>query len=223
MAVNTVNNKIYIGQTIKLLCQRKASHYYEAKHGINSTHFHNALAIYHKNTFEWDILEDNISTEELDQTEIFWITYFRYIGAELYNHTNGGGYGHMRGYKQSEEVIRKRSAALRGRKRKPFTEEHRKNMSMAKKGKTRACIRRMPMSTEQRQKLSKLRKGKLLPIETCQKISESLKGNKRRAGILHTEETKRKIGEAQIGRKRSEETKRKMREAWAKRKENEKR
>ena len=47
-------------------------------------------------------------------------------------------------------------------------------------------------------------------IETRQKISESLKGNKRRLGIKHTEETKKQLSKSHKGIKCSESTKDKL-------------
>jgi hypothetical protein len=53
------------------------------------------------------------------------------------------------GYKQTEETKAKRSAALKGKKRKPFTEETKARISAAKKGK-----KRKPFTEETRKKMS---------------------------------------------------------------------
>jgi hypothetical protein len=41
-----VNNKVYVGQTIKGLSHRKCDHLYKAKNGDISNYFHNALIKY---------------------------------------------------------------------------------------------------------------------------------------------------------------------------------
>lgn len=71
------------------------------------------------------------------------------------------------------------------------TDETRKKMSEAQKGRT--------FSDESRRKMSEAAKNKVLSAETRRKISESNKGR------IVTEETRRKISEAQKGRHLSEE------------------
>jgi group I intron endonuclease len=84
------------------------------------------------------------------------------------------------------EIIEKRASAMRGKKRKPFTDEHkqklskahqnpseerRKQLSAANKGKT--------ASLETREKLSKAGKCRIVSEETARKISNSNKGKKK--------------------------------------------
>lgn len=149
IVVNTSNNKIYIGQTAEILSDRKAKHYYIARTRKDNTHFHNALRKYDRLVFEWDILEDNVSVEDLDDTEKFWISYYKYIGAELYNHTNGGD-SHMRGYKWREESRKKLSESCKGRNKGiSLTADHRRKISEAHKGKTKSQEARHNMSQAQ--------------------------------------------------------------------------
>lgn len=143
-----------------------------------------------------------------------------------------------KGKKRSEE-FRKRMSTIKmgnvpGNKGKHHTEEARRKMSEAAKN-------RGPMNEETKKKLSLLWKGKQRP-ELCGRVpwnkgkvgvysKETLeKMSKNRRGILHTEETKRKIQEAsrkrgisketrekiansRRGRKLSEETKKKLSES----------
>jgi group I intron endonuclease len=183
MATNLINNKVYIGQTSRTLRSRITNHYYSADKSKVRSHFHNALLLNNRITFEWDILEDNISTDLLDESERFWIAYFKYIGAELYNMTNGGE--STRGYKLSKEHRNKLSESHKG-KRSPrkgciVSEETKIKQSLAKLG--RPSLRKgVPMSEETRFKMSQAKKGKTsprkgskLPEEIREKISNSLK------------------------------------------------
>lgn len=150
---------------------------------------------------------------------------------------------HWRGRKQSKEHTEKISKSNKGQKR---SEETCKKISKANKGKKRTeeMIKRMsealkgiPKSEEHRRKLSEAHKGeknyrwgKHLSEDHKRKISESNKNpsaeirkkmSEAHTGYKHSEETKQKISEAQMGekshmfgKKLSEETKRKMRESY---------
>jgi hypothetical protein len=123
------------------------------------------------------------------------------------------------------EVRRKISAARIGKKRKPFSEEHKRKISEAKKDRTlsdehkrklREARKGRTHSEETKKKLSEAQKGKPgKPIseETRRKMSEAKKGNQNRKGKVLTDETKRKLREAAKGRQRTEETKQKISEA----------
>ena len=93
--------------------------------------------------------------------------------------------------------------------RKPFSEEHRRNISEAQKK-----VKKKPMSEEHRRNISKALKGKTLSEETKRKMSEAHKGkvgpNK---GKARSKETRKKISEAHKGKPFSEETKKKISEA----------
>ena len=119
--------------------------------------------------------------EELDEWEQYYIKFYDTLYPNGYNLEEGG-----RGGVPSEEARRK--------------------MSKAKKGKRH--------SDEHRKKLSKAAKGKHISEETKKKISESTSGEKNHMfGKHHSNETKKKIGEASKGRYYSEEARRKMSKA----------
>lgn len=122
------------------------------------------------------------------------------------------------GHKLSEDHKRKIAESSRGRKfpnRVP-SEEHKRKIGMASK--------HMWSDPEFRERMHKARlgrvppnKGKKLPAEACEKISNSLRGNKHLLGHHHTEETKKLISEKVKGKPcwlkgqhHSEETKQKL-------------
>lgn len=61
--------------------------------------------------YEVEVLEDG--PEDLNEAEIFWIGYFRMLGANLLNASTGGESG-TKGWKQSPETIEKRRQKLLG-------------------------------------------------------------------------------------------------------------
>jgi len=139
------------------------------------------------------------------------------------------------GWHHTEESKQKIREAAKNRKKPPsISEETRRKLSEAQKGKvvsdeTKAKLseiakNRPPMSAETRRKLSEAQKGRKHSEETKRKISEANKGrgisDKCRAAsaIAHkgkklSDEHRRKISESQIGRKPTEETRRKLSEA----------
>lgn len=87
---NKINNKVYIGQTIQTLSQRRNKHYYKANNEANiNTHFINALRKYPKESFSWEIIDQANSQEELDNKEKYWIQYYNSIN-DGYNTKDGG-------------------------------------------------------------------------------------------------------------------------------------
>jgi len=127
-------------------------------------------------------------------------------------------------------------ARFRGRKRPPFSNEWRKNLSIARRKRvvseetkeklrkyaiennivSRVCGKQEKHSLETIEKISKANKGKKRTTESIKKMSQSKKGsipwNKGKTGVF-SEEAIRKMSEAGKMKKLSEETKRKIGEA----------
>lgn len=111
-AVNLINGKSYIGQTIKTLSYRKQTHFSQIKK--RRTPFYNALKKYGKNNFKWFILEQCHTKESLDLAEEWYIRYFNTLVPKGYNLTLGGEGTH--GWKPSEEFRKKCSEKWLGSK-----------------------------------------------------------------------------------------------------------
>lgn len=90
-ATNKINNKVYIGQTIKSLQERIYAHVYRAKKSLNITHTHfiNAIRKYGENNFIWEVIDSGENQEELNQKESYWIKYYNTI-ENGYNIQEGG-------------------------------------------------------------------------------------------------------------------------------------
>jgi group I intron endonuclease len=115
MARNRLNGKVYIGQTVLSLAERKGDHRRKAFiHGSRS-HFHAAIRRYGFEVFEWRVLERVLLREALNPSERAWIKKFHSTNPRRgYNNTHGGDT-----FEFTEETKRKIGNAGRGRKLKP--------------------------------------------------------------------------------------------------------
>ena len=222
---NTVNGKVYIGQTTEKRgfngryhrngtgIERVYKHHKSLKeHNIRyNVHLLGAIEKYGFEAFEVDEEFDVASSkEELDSLECKYIKEFNCI-ENGYNNTDGGSNG-----KPSEETCKKISEKAKERCKDP---EYRRKQSEARKGKY--CGENNPMygkhhTEEGKMKISESRKGKYCgennPMygkqrteEEKMKISESRKGkycgeNHPLYGKHRTEEQKRKQSEAMKGK-----------------------
>lgn len=88
--INQINNKIYIGQTLRF--DRRIT---EHKSKLNNQYHNNSYLQrswnkYGEEKFEFKILEDNICKNELYDRERYWIDHFNTFEGEGYNLTCGG-------------------------------------------------------------------------------------------------------------------------------------
>ena len=146
---NSVNSKVYIGQTVNSLAKRKEKHLRDAKSNIDgSIVFYNALKKYRLSNFQWDIIDSAETKEELNKKEIQWIKKLKsHIRSGCgYNMTIGGEGSN--GFKHSEKSKRKMSEVHKGFK---HTEESKRKMSQNRSG-----IKRTP---EMRKRDSEIRMG----------------------------------------------------------------
>ena len=90
---NLINNKCYIGQTIKTAEERWKEHQAHAfgshPNDQNKT-LYQAIRKYGIENFNFEVIQDNIDTfEKLDKAEIYWIDYYNSF-VKGYNETFGG-------------------------------------------------------------------------------------------------------------------------------------
>lgn len=149
---NTTNNKVYVGQTWRTLEER-----WDNGHGYKGgTHIGSAIRKYGEDKFYYEILT-LCSTQEIAD---YWEDYFiqKYDSCNRdggYNLRGGGSHG-----KLAEETKRKISIAASNP-----SDETRKKMSEAKKGK--------PLDEMHKQKISQGNRGKKISEETKQKMREA--------------------------------------------------
>ena len=163
--VNNVNRDMYVGSAV-VVNRRWSAHRRDlVKQCHYNTRLQRAYDKYGASAFDWEIVQFVDDKTELIAREQFWMNFF----APVYN-------GRLTansplGTKHSVETRAKMSAVA---KKKVFTEDHKQNISKAKKG---ICT----ISEEQKKRLSVLNTGKVYSAETRAKISASLIGNKRAA------------------------------------------
>lgn len=179
---NEINNKIYIGQTTVSINDRWYKHKWNA---VNKRKYalHQAMHKYGIENFKIEILTETNSKEDLDRLEKKYIKeYNSFVNQNGYNMTDGGEGSSpteevrqklreaRKNYKHSPETIEKLKEAWK--KREPFSEEAKQNMSKAAKGKPKG-----PFSKEHKRKLTEARRKRgSYSEETRRKMSESMKG-----------------------------------------------
>lgn len=89
-AVNTFNEKVYIGATTRTLEERVADHLQKAN--TNSGHyFQEAIGTYGPEAFSWEQIDTASSTDELAEKEIKYISEYNSV-EDGYNSDKGGGF-----------------------------------------------------------------------------------------------------------------------------------
>jgi group I intron endonuclease len=164
---------------IYMLIDKRNDKKYVGKHNGNKENYWSSGIVpnriskkYGRDIFERIILEDNInSIEELNDKEKYYIKKYNTLN-EGYNSTSGGdGGGHWIYKKTDEEILE-------------LSEKKSKKM----KGRV--------FSDETRKKMSESGKKKIITDEHRKNIG---KGVRKRGGIPHTEETKKKLSKLKKG------------------------
>ena len=157
------NDKHYVGQTGVKFWKRWGPNGNGYKNG-HQRYFERAINKYGWDNFEHVILKENLTKEEADYWEKYYINLWDTTNPDKgYNITPRGN---GEGKKLSEEHKKHLSEVLKGRK---FSEEHRRHLSEAQKGKPKGPNLKL--------------KGHTVSEETRRKISEK---TKRRKGVVST-------------------------------------
>lgn len=84
---NKINNKVYIGQTIRPVQDRWKRHINDALQNILDTHFARAIRYYSPENFIIETIDTATNQEELNQKEQYWIRFYDSI-SNGYNETD---------------------------------------------------------------------------------------------------------------------------------------
>lgn len=111
-ATNIVNGKVYIGQTTNTLEYRKRQHLSETKsEKKKNTYFHNAIAKYGIDSFDFTIIDTANSILQLNLKEEFWIDFYRSNNKEYgYNLDSGGK--NCKKSNSTKELLREHTKSL---------------------------------------------------------------------------------------------------------------
>ena len=192
----------YVGQTSKTLLMRLTGHLRTAAAGVQQS-----VAVWVRGLLdcgprafpEIDLLEET-AQEKADKAEQFWIGYFRMVGSELLNVTNGG-----RGAPGMRHTAESRAKIGAGHRGKPLDPETRRRIAGAATGRRH--------SPETKGKIGAAHRGKSVGPTTRALISAINLGRR------HTAETRAKVAAAGRGRKYSPEVRARRSEAllryWA--------
>lgn len=182
--VNQVTRDMYVGSAVAVSRRWNAHRNLLSKQRHYNLKLQRAYNKYGDKAFDWEIIQFVDDKTKLIDCEQFWIDFFtpKYNGRPVANSPLGT--------KASLETRAKMSASA---KKRGFTQEHKQNISKAKKG---ICT----ISEEQKKRLSVLNTGKVYSAEIRVKVSAASTGR------YHTDEAKQKISAATKAR-------------WAKKKE----
>lgn len=168
LVTNRLNGKRYVGATGRGLLARQRHHECDAARGADtSPRFHQAIRKYGIESFDWAALREFPDFDSALAEERRMIAEIR----PEYNISEGGR--GSSGTKRTAEQRERMGAARRG---KPFSDEHRRNLSRALTGKKQ--------SAETIAKCSALRLGRPLSEKHRQSIRASLKGRKRPPDVV---------------------------------------
>lgn len=187
---NLITGKCYIGQTRRTLAQRFYAHKKVAGKSNACKAISDAMVKHGVDNFSIELIRECASQEEMDRLEIQLIAEHGTFSPGGYNLTRGGG--GKSGYKHSAESVEKMASSHRG---KPLTEEHKRKVSASLIGNKYAVGYKH--TDETKLMISKMFKGiKRPPFSQShrEKISAS------RIGMKPSDETRRKMSEAQIKR-----------------------
>lgn len=102
---NIVNDKIYIGQSIRPIEKRFQRHINDAINNILDTHLARAIRKYGKENFTLELIDTANNQDELNQKEQYWIRYYNSVN-NGYNETDAiykcGGNTYQ--YKSDDEL-----------------------------------------------------------------------------------------------------------------------
>lgn len=164
---NTVNNKVYIGQTVRSFDERIDDY----KLGRGNDHLNNAFKKYGFDKFKFEVIDTASTIDELNQKEIYYIESYNSRNKNIgYNIEVGG-----RNCLASQETREKMSKAHKGR---VFSQET-IDKRTAKKGSIEALKYGRPKTEEQKKYLSenspKYWEGKKRDPEMVKRMAETKK------------------------------------------------
>ncbi len=181
---NLCNGKIYVWQSIHIF--KRWEYYKYSKSSKDNTPILYAIRKYWLDNFKFLIIEE-CSKEELNEKECFYIKEYRSTVKEVWYNLSIWGRKTTWIYKPSKKTLKKRSIALRWKKR----------------------------SEEKKKKMSEAQNGRIISDEHKMKLRESNIGRKPwNKGLAMSEETKNKLRASKIWKPATWRNKKVIRWDW---------
>jgi group I intron endonuclease len=190
---NSINNKVYIGITVKGLQRRWNQHVHDSRRHPRLA-VHRAMAKYDIESFIIEVQEICPDVETMQQRELYWISFYNSVLPNGYNSTSGGEWQDKRSF--SDEHRRK----LQENGRRGMTPEMRKRLgAMAKERWADPEYRdymiqlahKRTLSEQQKANLREKNTGLKQSPETVEKRMQKVRGRK------HTDVSREHMSQAQ--------------------------
>lgn len=192
---NTVNGKVYIGQTTYPLYHRWSAHKQNTSH---CKYLGAAIVKYGEDKFKIEQIDTAETFDELNEKEVYWIKFYDAQNREKGYNLRSGGDSSLhseeskakmsqtrKGKKQSKELIQKR---IESRKGYTHSEKTRELIGKANTGK-----KRRPWTEEEKKQIGERSKGRKYSPETIEKMRIAAKNRKTKQ--IYTDETRKKLSE----------------------------
>ena len=190
-----VTGKYYVGVTRQKVTMR--IHQHQTRHEQFIDREIHRIG-WEEGNWDWWVLETGVSVDNITAREQYWVAFFDSVYPNGYNQTIGG----IKYFQHSKTTCKKISKALSGKKRKPFTAEHRANISKSRSGENNpnygkpAWNRGIPCTPTAKRKIRKKLTGRKRPVQ-----SEKMKGeNNPNFGKPLSDSTKAKISKGNKGK-----------------------
>ena len=194
---NKITGKCYIGQTIQSLQRR----WYKHCHDNRCPALRDAIKKYGQDNFTIEVIDTATTIDELNEKEIYWISFYNSLVPNGYNLQTGGknsrcaestkkklselnrGENHpLWGTHRSQAV---RDAVSNARKGIKFTDEHRKHLSESHKGVVNECLLKKVKCVETGQIFNSIKEAKAFCGNNNIHIGEVCRGKRATAGGYH--------------------------------------
>lgn len=188
---NKINGKVYIGYTTMKRPEQRWRSDGSGYSDRGQTYFSNAIKKYGWDCFTHEILIDGLTEEEAKKKEIEYIAKYDSNNPEKGYNTTEGGEG-CRPSPLARKHLSEAHKGLSYPNRKGYTptEEHRHNISNTLKGRSpwNKGKKIGPLSEETRKKIGDARRGKKMPTEVVERVRQANLGrtpwNKGSKGIM---------------------------------------
>lgn len=184
LITSTETDKFYIGFASNIE-NRWSHHKYNTLKTEIQSHLYRSMRKHGIDTFKISELESYETEKEALDGETFWIAYYKSIGAELLNMTDGGE--GQSGHRWTEDRRANYILKKTGKKLPPCSEERKLKISIANKGKNMSILYKPIIATDENgleMEFASLKLASEIIGVSDSAISSALTGRQKRAACL---------------------------------------